>query len=255
MSSPIRVRPLLIACLLFITACSASGGQAEPVGESTTSTTQDTTVEETTTTVDEPTTTTSESAGDAPSLDALAALLPEAADLGPVWTEVDEDDDEDEELLEDLQDQCPELARFENDTDTSVGRTYEDADGFRFELRFNRDLGPLADKAATDQLIDDYRACEIDIEEDGMNVLVHFTVDRRSDLGPIGLELQGHATLVAADLEVDFTLYSFVTTTDNGVVVSTSTYDQIDESGELQPVNSELFPQLMSELAAQIEAL
>lgn len=251
MSSPFSARSLLIACLLLVSACSASGGgQAEPVAESTTSTT-----EETTTTVDEPTTTTSESAGDAPSLDALAALLPEAADLGPVWTEVDEDDGEDDDLLEDLDDQCPELARYRNDTDTSVGRTYEDADGFRFKLRFDRDLGPLADEAATDRLIDDYRGCEIDIEEDGMNVLVHFTVDRRSDIGTVGLELQGHATLVSTDLEIDFTLYSFLATTDNGVVVSTSTYDQIDENGELQPVNSELFPQLMAELAAQIEAL
>lgn len=252
-----RIRTIAVVGALLLTgACSAQGEQAEEPTTTTTASSTSTTETEITTTTDEgadTTTTEPEDEDGTPSLAELEATLPSAEDLGAVWTEVEPSG---ESLVSEYADACPQIAPYVDDDDEeSVRRTYEDADGFRFELVLDRDPGVFADRADVERMIEDYRDCTLEFEDAGITFVVTFDGVMVPDMGENGVMMKGGVVASTPDGDIEFNVYNLGALTENGVKVTTSTQDLVGRDNEVQPVNSDLFPQLVSGVVGEVEAL
>jgi len=231
---------LAAATLLLapLAACSASG-DGDDTSATTTTAAGGTTVPGTdaTTEPDGTTTTTDPGNGsDAPSLEELEDALPEAEDIGPVWTEVPTEKGDGINGL--VAENCPEVAEYiETDDSEEVARTYQDEDGFEIQIAFDRELGPFASEDDLDTMLDAYNGCDASFTDEGVDYEVSFSASTLDSLGDLGVALDVEISLDTGDQQATLHSYQWGAVSSNGVLVSVATQDHMDGNYEVTPVN------------------
>jgi hypothetical protein len=257
-----RLAVLAFAALL-LGACGASGGDDASAGSGGSTTTTTAPADGSTTTApdgedpdegDDP-------GGSEVDVDALEAALPEAADIAPGFSVVEDDEEEDdgEDSAADkaMEEACPDAAEYfaeieDDQDDDELKRTYEHTDSRQVEISIDPNGRDDMETADIDKVVGLFQACdEIEYEEDGATT--RMTIDAEVDEEHVtkGLLLNIHVVVEAPMLPapIDVNLKGLLFLVDQ-VGVSVMMIDGLDED-TMKPVPSDW--DRLYELATEME--
>lgn len=240
-----RVLVAALASLVTLASCGVSGGN------DTTATTGSTT--------------TTKPDDDPVSADALRALLPTVAEVGPEYEVAEKDDpeeDDDQQFEAAVRTACPNAAAFLDDASSSddddIAREFETPDDRTISVTLNPDPRNLGEDEL-DRLIGVINGCDtIDIEdEDEISASLDLEAERDDTYGDRGMVMQMHVAfgsgLLPEPIELDARIRVF---TVGPVSVSINAGDGIDETTLATiPGDVDIIDTLAADLQTKVEDL